>query len=146
MSFELKFFVCRHVSIRGFQNRVCLSVRTPRKKNHPSFVNISPTLVIDISMIRSSRVLQHGNPKSWFFFFKKSLKLTKLNFVCTPRVRAREKKSPWLRRYQSYISNWYINGKVFTGTKAWKHNFFFLKVRNWILTGILTCAEELKSP
>ena len=23
------------------------SVRTPRKKNHPGFVNISPTLVID---------------------------------------------------------------------------------------------------
>ena len=31
--------------------------------NHLSFVNISPTLVIDTSMERSSRVLQHGNPK-----------------------------------------------------------------------------------
>ena len=49
--FELKIFVCRHVSIRGFQNRVYLSV-----------VNISPTLVIDTSMERFSRVL-HGNPK-----------------------------------------------------------------------------------
>ena len=39
--------------------------------NHPSFVNISPTLVIDTSMERSSRVLQHGNPKIWFFFSKK---------------------------------------------------------------------------
>ena len=27
LSFVLKFFVCRHVSIQGFQNRVCLSVR-----------------------------------------------------------------------------------------------------------------------
>ena len=32
----------------------------------------------------------------------------------------REKKSPWIRQYQSYISNWYINGKVFTSTTAWK--------------------------
>ena len=36
LSFELKFFVCRHVSMWGFQNRVCLSVRlsvrTPRKE------------------------------------------------------------------------------------------------------------------
>ena len=39
--------------------------------NHLSFVNISPTLVIDISMERSSRVLHHGNP---IFFFQKSSK------------------------------------------------------------------------
>ena len=37
------------------------------KRTHPSFVNISPTLVIDTSMERSSRVLRHGNPKIWFF-------------------------------------------------------------------------------
>ena len=37
--------------------------------NHPSFVNISPTLVIDTSMERSSRVLHHGNLKFFFFFF-----------------------------------------------------------------------------
>ena len=41
----------------------------PEKRNHPSFVNISPTLVIDTSMEMSSQVLQHGNPKIWFFFF-----------------------------------------------------------------------------
>ena len=35
--------------------------------NNLSFINISPTLVIDTSMERSSRVLQHGNPKIWFF-------------------------------------------------------------------------------
>ena len=33
--------------------------------NHLRFVNISPTLVIDTSMERSSRVLQHGNIKIW---------------------------------------------------------------------------------
>ena len=39
--------------------------------NHLSFVNISPILVIDASMERSSRVIQHRNPKKRFFFFKK---------------------------------------------------------------------------
>ena len=45
----------------------------PEKRNHHSFVNISPTLVIDASMGRSLRVLQHGNPKIWIFY-QKSLK------------------------------------------------------------------------
>ena len=40
--------------------------------NHLSFVNISPTLVIDTSMERSSRVPHHGNPKIGFFFQKSS--------------------------------------------------------------------------
>ena len=48
----------------------------PEKRNHHSFVNISPTLVIDTSMERSSRVLQHEDTKNWFFFLKSS----KLNF------------------------------------------------------------------
>ena len=43
----------------------------PEKRNHHSFVNISPTLVIDTSMERSSRVLHHGNQKIWFFSQKK---------------------------------------------------------------------------
>ena len=58
LSIELKCFVCPHVSIRGFQIRKCLTVRTPRKK------------------------------------------------------------SPWPRQYQFYISNWYINRKVFTSRGA----------------------------
>ena len=53
---------------------VCLSV--PRERNHPIFVNISPTLVIDTSMEMSSRVLHHGSPKISFYFQKSS----KLNF------------------------------------------------------------------
>ena len=57
---------------------VCPSVHLsvcphPEKRYHHSFVNISPTLIIDTSMERSSRVLHHGNPKIWFFF-QKSLK------------------------------------------------------------------------
>ena len=52
---------------------VCLSICPyPEKRNHHNFVNISPTLVIDTSMERSSRVLHHGNPKIWFFFQKSS--------------------------------------------------------------------------
>ena len=35
------------------------------KRNRPGFVDISPTLVIDTSMERSSRVLEHENPKIW---------------------------------------------------------------------------------
>ena len=46
---------------------VCPSVRTPRNENPPGFVNVGPTLVIDTSMERSSRVLQHENPKIRFF-------------------------------------------------------------------------------
>ena len=57
LSFELNFFcvpTCFHMMIP----KSCLSVRTRRKEitNHPGFVNISPTLVIDTSMERSSRV------------------------------------------------------------------------------------------
>ena len=40
------------------------------KRNHPSFINISPTLAIDTSMGRSSRVLQHRMPKISFSFQK----------------------------------------------------------------------------
>ena len=66
---------CFHVRIP----KPCLSVRLsvcphPEKRYHHSFVNISPTLVIDTSTERSLRVLHHGNPKIWFFF-SKSLKL-----------------------------------------------------------------------
>ena len=174
---------------------VCLSVRTPEKRNHRSFVNISPTLVIDTSMERSSRVLLHGNPKIDFFFQKKfeiqistfdeELKSPQLRqhqsyignwyingmvftsttpwkpqnvkffqkvrnwrnwILSVPRVSVcRETKSPWLRQYQSYVSNWYVNGKVFTSTTTWEPWFFFQKSSKLNLTCLLTCAEELKS-
>ena len=72
---------CFHVRIP----KPCLSVRPsgcphPEKRNHLSFVNISPTLVIDASMGRSSRVLQHGNPKIWIFFFFKKVWNSKFDF------------------------------------------------------------------
>ena len=92
--------------------------------NHLSFVNISLTLVINTSMERTSRVLQHENP---IFFF---LICYWRNWILSVH---REKKSPWLRQYQSYICNWYVNGKVFTSTTTWEpKNLIFFKVQNWI--------------
>ena len=40
----------------GFQNRIC---PYPEKRNRPGFIDISPTLVIDTSMERCSRVVKH---------------------------------------------------------------------------------------
>ena len=59
--------------IRNWQNWILSVPRVSvcREKNLPGFVNISPTEVIDTSTERSSRVLQHGNQKIWFFFSKK---------------------------------------------------------------------------
>ena len=72
-NFELwvEFFcvpTCFHMRIP----KTCLSVCLyPDKRNHHSFVNISPTLVIDTSMERFSRVpTTHGNPKNVIFFKK----------------------------------------------------------------------------
>ena len=70
---------CFHVTIPkpclSVRPSVCLSVCPhPEKRYHHSFVNISPTLVIDTSMERTSRVLHHGKPKIWFFFLQKSSK------------------------------------------------------------------------
>ena len=51
---------------------VCLSICPyPEKRNHHSFVNISPTLVIDTSMERSSRVLLHHGTQKFDLSFKK---------------------------------------------------------------------------
>ena len=96
--------------------------------NHLSFVNMSPTLVIDTSMERSSRVQHHGNPEIWKFF--KKFEIDEIEFCPYPEFPyAEKKKSPWLRQYQSYISNWYVNGKVFTSTTTWepKNLIFFSK-------------------
>ena len=110
--------VCPSVRL-SVRPSVCPSVCPhPEKRNPLSFVNISPTLVIDTSMERSSRVLHHGNPKMWKN--SESSKLTKLNSVRTPSFRM---------QYQSYISNWYVNEKGFTSTttREPKNLIFFLK-------------------
>ena len=59
--------------------------------NHLSFVNISPTLVIDTSMERSSRVLHHGNPKMWNFF--KKFEIDEIEFCPYPEFLNAEKRN-----------------------------------------------------
>ena len=110
------------------------------KRNHPSFVNVSPTLVIDTSMERPSRVLATPwKPKNVNFLKKVG---NQLNWILSvPRVSIRrEKKSPWLCQYQSYISNWHVNRKVF---KYYNMGTIFFFQKSSKLN--LTCAEELKS-
>ena len=69
---------CFHVRIPKPCPSVC---PYPEKRNHLSFVNISPTLVIDTSMERSSRVLQHGNPK-----ISKKFKIDEIEFCPYPEL------------------------------------------------------------
>ena len=45
------------------------------KRNHPSFVNISPTLVIDISMKGLHEYYSMETPKFDFFFFSKKFEI-----------------------------------------------------------------------
>ena len=81
-------------------------------------------------------------------FFKK-FEIDEIEFCPYPEFPYAEKKLPWLRQYQSYISNWYINGKVFTSTTTWEPKnliFFFLQKSSKLnSTCILICAKELKS-
>ena len=66
-------FPCEDSKTVSVRLSVCLSICPyPEKRNHHSFVNISPTLVIDTSMERSSQVLHDAKPKIWFFFQKNS--------------------------------------------------------------------------
>ena len=113
--------------------------------NHLSFVNISPTLVIDTSMERSSRVLHHGNQKMWEFF--KKFEIDEIEFCPYPEFPYAEKKnrpgfvniSPTLVIDTSTERSYYN-----MGTKKFFF-FFFQKSSKLNSTSILTCAEELKS-
>ena len=98
---------------------------------------MSPSTYIYIYIYKILYVCQHTTPwkpKNVKNFQKVRNWRNWILFV--PRVSVRrETKSPWLRQYQSYISNWYVNGKVFTSTTTWEPRnliFFFKKVRNWI--------------
>ena len=117
---------------------VCLSVCPhPEKRYHHSFVNISPTIVIDTSMERFSRVLHHGNPKIGFFFQKSSKfefwLLTKswnhLSFV----------------NISPYISNWHINGRSSRVLHHGNPKIWFFCSKKFEIR-ILTFDEVLKSP
>ena len=77
-----------------YEDSKSVSVRPyPEKRNHPIF-NISPTLVIDTSMERSSRVLQHYKLFIALYFFplqkakkpKKEVKPESINVLCKEEV------------------------------------------------------------
>ena len=99
-------FPCEDSETVSVRPSVCPSVRTPRKerlsicpypekRNYPGFVNISPTLVIDTSMERPSRVgTTPWKPKNYVHLFEIRI------LTCDEKL-----KLPWLRQYQSYISN-----------------------------------------
>ena len=71
--------------------------------NHLSFVNISPTLVIDTSIEWSWRLLHHGNAEMWKFF--KKFEIDKIEFCPYPDFPyAKKKKSPWLREFFNFFS------------------------------------------
>ena len=58
-----------------------------------------------------------------------------------------EKKSPWPSRYQSYISNWYINGNVFTTIQHGNpKNWFFFSQKcsklNFVRTPIVCTPRK----
>ena len=110
----------------------------PEKRYHHSFVNISPTLVIDTSMERSLRVLHHGNP---IFFFKKSSKfefwlLTKswnhLSFVNISLTLVIDAS---MERFSRVLQH--------GNQKIWFF-FFFQKSSKLNSTCILTCAEIIQ--
>ena len=104
--------------------------------NHLSFVNISPTLVIDTSMERSSRVLHHGNPKIWFFFSKKFefwLLTNSWNYLSFVNI------SPTLV-IDTSMGTSLIHLHEYYTMETPKFVFFFKKVR------ILIFDEDLKSP
>ena len=56
----------------------------------------------------------------------------------------RKKKSSWFRQYQSYSSEWYMIGKVFTSTTPWKPKNFILLRKNvltWVF--LLSCFVNI---
>ena len=74
LSFELNFFVYRHVFIWGFQNRVCLSILREKKSPY-SFINISPPLVIDTSMESLHEYYNMETQKFEFISLKKKFEI-----------------------------------------------------------------------
>ena len=113
--------------------------------NHLSFVNISPILVIDTSMERSSRVLHHGNPEMWKFF--KKFEIDEIEFCPYPEF-------PYARKNRPGFVNISPTLVIDTSTERSSRVLQHGNQKNWCFfqessklnsTCILTCAEELKS-
>ena len=82
--------ICFHMRIP----KPSVSVRTPRKEisNHPGFVNISPTAVIEYYNMET---------KNFYFFFKKveiefSLVLKSWNYLCVVNVSSTLINDTWM--------------------------------------------------
>ena len=86
-----------------------------RLRSQLCFLSLPPS----ITVVSEKHYLFNNNNKNF--------KYDTTNSVRTPSFLMPKKKSPWLRQYQSYISNWYVNGKVFTSTTTWepKNLIFF---------------------
>ena len=101
--------------------------------NHLSFVNISPTLVIDTSMERFSRVLHHGNPEMLNFF--KKFEIDEIEFCPYPEFPyAKKKNRPGFVNISPTLV---IDTSTERSSRVQQHGthknwFFFKKVRNWI--------------
>ena len=121
MTFEFKFFcvpTCFHMRI---PNSKTLFVRTPRKViTLARFVNISPTVVIDIYINgKVFTITTTWKPKNLILFSKKLKIEFWLLFWHVPKC--------WnhliiVNISPTVVPNWYINGnfgKVFTITTAW---------------------------
>ena len=95
-----------------YEDSKTVSVRTPRKKS--PWLRQCQSYISNLYI--NGKVFTSFTPWPWkpkkLIFFSNWGNL----FLSVTR----EKKSPCLPRYQSYISNWCINGKVFTSTTAWK--------------------------
>ena len=108
-------------------SKSCLSdCPHPEKRNNPGLVNISFTLVIDSSIEKSSQVASYSmeTQKFDFFFFKK---VWSWILTCAKS----QNHLSFIRSYTFYISNLYINGKIFTSITTWKSknlNFFQILV------------------
>ena len=114
--------------------------------NHLSFVNISPTLVIDASMERSSRVLQHWNPKIWkkqksskfeFWFVTKSW--NHLSFVNISRTLASDTS---MERSSRVLQHW--NPKIWKKSKKSKFEFW-LVTKSWNHLSFVNISRTLAS-
>ena len=108
----------------------------PEKRNLHSFVNISPTLVIDTSMGSCSRVLQHENPKMWKNF--KKFEIDEIEFCPYPEFPYAEKRNRpgFVNTSPTLVIDTSMVRSSRVATTTWKPRnlifFFFKKVRNWI--------------
>ena len=125
MSFGLKFFVCRHVSMWGFQNHVCPEKKSPYLRPYQFYSSSNWYINGKVSTSTTA-----WKPKNWIFFQEK--------FEIRILTCDEELNSPYLRPYQSLCSNWCMNGRVFK-----KLIFFFEKNAYLNVSAVMFCKQSL---